>query len=111
MAMVVFGRSRGYLGQTYRKTETAKTPINLRIEKYTGAKAINTLKFYPIKYHVDKNGKSAVEELRNTLKKRGEKFRRFCTAPKGSQLFYCDAPVISRRTGYDDMDESNSYVS
>jgi hypothetical protein len=83
----------------------------LKIEKYTGAKTINTLKFYPAKYYVDKNGRPAVEKLRNDLKKRGEKFRQFCISPKGSQLFYCDGPVISKQVGFDDMDADNSYVS
>jgi hypothetical protein len=83
----------------------------VKIERYTGAKAINTLKFYPIKYHVDKNGHPAVDQLRATLKTRGQKFRAFCTAPKGSQLFYCDGPVLSKQAGFSDMDTSNSYVS
>jgi hypothetical protein len=72
----------------------------LRIEDYTGAKAISTLMFYPIKYHVDNKGQPAEQVLRTTLIERGKKFCQFCTAPKGKQLFYCDGLVIGGRHNF-----------
>ncbi|PYI10656.1 P-loop containing nucleoside triphosphate hydrolase protein [Aspergillus sclerotiicarbonarius CBS 121057] len=83
-------------GETFNRVSAT-----LNIDKYTGAKAINTLKLYPLKNYVDRNGNPSVDELRDSLRKRGEKFRDFCVARKGSQLFYCDGPIISKETGYD----------
>lgn len=84
---------------------------SLKIERYAGAKAINTLKFYPIKHHVDRKGNPDETELRAMLKARGEKFRKYCIMPKGSQLFYCDGPVISKQGAFNDMAASSTYQS
>lgn len=81
----------------------------LKIDKYTGAKSINTLKFYPMKYYVDGDGKPAEKALRASLKSRGEKFRKYCTMPKGQQLFYCDGPVISKQGTFNEMTASTDY--
>ncbi|KAI9711042.1 MAG: hypothetical protein M1820_002480 [Bogoriella megaspora] len=81
----------------------------LKIEQFAGAKPINTLRFFPLKYHVDGNGNSDVDDIRSTLKERGKKFRQFCTAPKGSQLFYVDGPVLaSKKGGFTDLAASNN---
>ncbi|OOF90581.1 hypothetical protein ASPCADRAFT_510750 [Aspergillus carbonarius ITEM 5010] len=90
-------------GETFNRVSAT-----LQIDKYTGAKAINTLKFYPLKNYMDRNGNPAVHELRETLRKRGEKFREFCVARKGSQLFYCDGPIISKEAGYDLVPNSSN---
>jgi hypothetical protein len=83
----------------------------LKIERYAGAKSIRTLKFYPIKFHVDRQGKPDETELRAMLKARGEKFRKYCIMPKGSQLFWCDGPVISKEGTFNEMAASITYQS
>ncbi|KAF2142280.1 uncharacterized protein K452DRAFT_269841 [Aplosporella prunicola CBS 121167] len=86
-------------GETFNRV-----PGTLKIEKYIGPKAINTLLFYPIKYHSslqqtgeDPANQAKEESILSFLKERGQVFRKFCISQKGSQLFWCDGPVFSRQ--------------
>ncbi|KAF1995976.1 P-loop containing nucleoside triphosphate hydrolase protein [Amniculicola lignicola CBS 123094] len=91
-------------GETFNRVSGS-----LKIERYTGAKSISTLKFYPIHYHVDKDGNPDEKGLRQVLKERGKRFKEYVTMPKGSQLFYCDGPVLSKSGGLGDMAASTIY--
>ncbi|KAI9692346.1 MAG: hypothetical protein M1822_006577 [Bathelium mastoideum] len=77
-------------------------PGKIKIEKFEGAKAINALRVFPIKYHRDGTKVNA------ELKKRGKKFCEYCTAPKGRQLFYCNGPVLGRQAAFVDTLSGNT---
>lgn len=72
-----------------------RVATRMKIAYFEGAKAINSLLFYPIEYHVDPNTNTCdPENIKAILKKRGEKFRKICISEKGSQLFDYDGHVI-----------------
>jgi len=84
---------------------------SLKIENFSGTKTINTLNCYPISYYVNQKGNPDESGLRAKLKERGEKFRKFCTMPKGSQMFNCNGPILGKQVGLGDMGASSIYVS
>ncbi|KAL5045853.1 hypothetical protein BDW71DRAFT_182934 [Aspergillus fruticulosus] len=77
-------------GETFNRVSAS-----LSMDKYTGPKPIASLNFYPLEYHVDADGNPAKEQLCAELLQRGKKFKEFCVAPKGSQMFYCDGPALT----------------
>jgi hypothetical protein len=77
-------------GETFNRVS-----VSLSMDKYTGPKPIASLNFYPLEYHVDVDGNPAKEKLCKELLQRGKKFKEFCVAPKGSQMFYCDGPALT----------------
>ncbi|KAL4733400.1 P-loop containing nucleoside triphosphate hydrolase protein [Aspergillus similis] len=77
-------------GETFNRVSAS-----LSMDKYTGPKPIASLNFYPLEYYVDADGNPAKGKLCEELIQRGKKFKEFCVAPKGSQMFYCDGPALT----------------
>jgi hypothetical protein len=77
-------------GETFNRVSAS-----LSMDKYAGPKPIASLNFYPLEYHLDADGNPAKEKLCEKLLERGKKFKKFCVAPKGSQMFYCDGPALT----------------
>jgi hypothetical protein len=70
-----------------------------QFERFAGSKAINTLPCYPLEYYGGENGEEERKALRARLIERGRKFRKFCIAPKGKQMFTYKGTVLSRGVG------------
>lgn len=72
-----------------------KVYYELSIEKFSGTKDINQLSCYPIQYY-----KSGQEELKKTLRARGDKFNRIVRSKTGaSQMYtYCGDVVSDGRS-------------
>jgi hypothetical protein len=82
--------------------EFSRVPFRMVIDGWGGdRKRIVELPFYPLKYY-QKEGLTraqSVEKLRESLIERGKKYRSFCTAQKGSQMFnYCEGAAYFHRS-------------
>ncbi|KAI9771917.1 MAG: hypothetical protein M1839_002700 [Geoglossum umbratile] len=73
-----------------------RVPFDIKIEKYTNTRAVNSLPVYPLEYYSERGGETA---LRGSLIERGKRFRELCTRQKGAQLFYYDGLAIPDRKG------------
>lgn len=65
-----------------------RAPFRITIPLYKGTKIISTLRCYPLSYHEEQ------EDITNTLKTRGEKFRDFSIKEKGQQMFDYDGEIF-----------------
>lgn len=81
-----------------------RQPYQVQIKKFADTKAINSLILYPLELHKDS------QNLREMLEKRGRKFRFYCTAKLGSQMFDYnhDAIFINKGISLDDEDDQVS---
>ncbi|RYP12448.1 hypothetical protein DL765_007347 [Monosporascus sp. GIB2] len=71
-----------------------RVAVELKIEFYKGKRLITSLPCYPLKCYT-----GSVVDLRQSLIKRGERFRELCMRPKGKQMFEYDAPAYFRGSG------------
>lgn len=65
-----------------------RCPFRLHLDKFDGIRAINSLPFYPLKFHPDKLA------IRDLCKKRGTVFRICHAGLKGEQVFDYDGEAI-----------------
>ena len=79
--------------------------LRMDIEKFDGQKPINSLPFYPFEYHTDR------EKLKETLKARGETYRRVCTTKEGSRMFEYRGDVVVSKTGITGIKANNDEVN
>lgn len=63
----------------------------IAFDGFDGPKQITSLPFFPLRYHDN------LREVRERLEKRGQAFRRLCTAKKGEQMFQYKGPAFMRR--------------
>ncbi|KAI9795899.1 MAG: hypothetical protein M1833_006626 [Piccolia ochrophora] len=80
-----------YDGSTFNRVA-----VEFSIDEFKGTRAINTLPVYPLKYHVDKEGKKDAESIKKTLIERGEKFKDFCLEQPGEQMFEYKGDALIR---------------
>ena len=71
-----------------------RVALQLDIDNFEGSKPITSLPFYPLDYH------QQPEVLKQRLVERGAKFKRFCTAKKGSQMFDYRGDVVLGQKGF-----------
>ena len=71
-----------------------RVALQLDIDNFEGSKPITSLPFYPLHYH------QQPEILKQRLVERGAKFKRFCTAEKGSQMFDYRGDVVWGQKGF-----------
>ncbi|OKL60822.1 hypothetical protein UA08_03412 [Talaromyces atroroseus] len=74
-----------------------RLPLKLRFARFEESKPINSLPFYPLECHEDS------DTLRRKLIERGKKYRRFCTASLGSQMFSYDGQAVLVKRGLSSM--------
>ncbi|KAG9230858.1 AAA family ATPase [Amylocarpus encephaloides] len=70
-----------------------RTLVTLKIDRFDGAKPINSLSFFPLRYHENP------EQIEDELEARGRKFRSLCIAKKGDQMFHYKGPAIFSKKG------------
>ncbi|KAJ5776441.1 uncharacterized protein N7511_001452 [Penicillium nucicola] len=78
-------------GQSFKRL-----PIRLNFEVFEDRKPITSLQFYPLAFCKDS------DILKKKLVRRGEQYRKFCTAKKGSQMFGYDGLVTIVKRGFTD---------
>lgn len=85
--------------------------VDLKIPNFENAKPITSLDFFPLDYYPD------LDDLKRRLLDRGAKYKQFCTAKQGSQMFDYKGDVgfgkkgFSRITGdEDEVYQLDSYV-
>ena len=79
--------------------------LTLEFESFEGLKPITSLPFYPLKYHPEP------EALKKHLSRRGEKYKRFCKARQGSQMFDYRGDVLVGKKGFSGLVGDNDKVS
>jgi hypothetical protein len=89
-------------------TEFNRVPVEVSIEYWGGdRRSIVELPFYPHQYYQGPSfntddgtsNKDAIDELKQRLMKRGQKYRRFCIAEKGKQMFNYDGIAHFQKSG------------
>ena len=87
-------------GRTFKRRA-----LVLEIESFESSKPITSLPFYPLEYHRD------LEELQKRLVDRGAKYKRLCTAKKGSRMFDYRGKIILAKKGFSGVSGDNDEVS
>lgn len=84
----------------YKGSKFDRVLVDLQIQKYKGEKPINTLEFYPLRYH------PRAEKLREELVERGKKFCDY-SMPKEveGRVFDYDGIALSRGEGFRKLSE------
>lgn len=77
----------------------SRAAYDFEIKKFPNRKAINSLDYYPLEYHLDKNGQPDSDELKKSLIERGKRFREICVDANGSQMFEYRGNAISDQMG------------
>lgn len=87
-------------------TTFCRAPVEFSFENFKGTKSITSLSCYPLKFHrptsddVSSTGVSdSGEAIRQSLIKRGERFRELCLKRKGRQMFDYEGDLLARGTG------------
>jgi hypothetical protein len=75
--------------------------FEFKIEKFSGARSINTLNLFPVSFYKDPKveGGSWEASLKKKLMDRGRRFREICIAKRGSRMFEYDGIALSRGRG------------
>lgn len=81
-----------------------RTILKIKIDRFEGAKPINTLPYYPLRFH-EKPG-----DIEDTLWKRGKNFRNLCIAQKGEQMFHYNGGATLSRKRLVDASQTDSSV-
>ncbi|KAL8734980.1 MAG: hypothetical protein Q9181_002989 [Wetmoreana brouardii] len=99
-------------------TDWIVAEIEFKIERYIGTKAIHTLPCYPLSHHKQQGESANLEDMKIEFTKRGEKFKRLCTAKPGvGQMFDYKGQLLSveslsgNQHHVDGADEQSSYQS
>ncbi|KAF4624368.1 hypothetical protein G7Y89_g13805 [Cudoniella acicularis] len=79
-----------------------RTLLKLRFERFEGAKPINSLPYYPFRYHENR------KDMEDELLERGKTYRRVCIAKKGEQMYHYKGGVIFSRRGITDTPDEGS---
>lgn len=82
-----------------------RVALRLYIENFEGTKAINSLPFYPLEHHQE------LETLKKRLLERGAKYKRFCTAKNGLQMFDYTGAVVFGQKGFSGIRGDDDTVS
>lgn len=80
--------------------------IELAIEEFPGAKPISSLAVHPLEHHAVEN----LDEWKETLRKRGELFRKYCTIPQSSRMFMYDWKAILDKEGFKEISSDVSAI-
>jgi hypothetical protein len=76
-----------------------RVPVTFKFENFQGARKVNTLPCYPLKYRDDALDPEN-EVLKKQLIERGKKFVDFCIKKAGKQMFDYDGEAISHGSGF-----------
>lgn len=82
-----------------------RVALQLDIENFEGTRPITALPFYPLEHH------QQLEILKKRLVERGAKYRKFCTAEKGSQMFDYTGAVVFGQKGFSGIRGDDDEVS
>ena len=82
-----------------------RVALKLDLESFEGLKPVTSLPFYPLEYHPEP------EALKKHLIRRGEKYKRFCMAKQGSQMFDYKGDVLVGKKGFSGLVGDNDKVS
>jgi hypothetical protein len=77
-------------------------------EAFAGSKAINTLPCYPLDYYTGEGCEDDLEALKARLVDRGRKFREFCIAGKGKQMFTYKGIALSHGAGINTIGQATN---
>ena len=100
-------------------SEFSRVPFEMKIGSWGGdRKRIVELPFFPLKFY-EREGLSredAIKDIKNKLEERGDRFREFCTAERGKQMFnYTDGVAyFNRQAGFlkgSEMDQDYEHGS
>ncbi|KAF1994266.1 P-loop containing nucleoside triphosphate hydrolase protein [Amniculicola lignicola CBS 123094] len=79
--------------------EFNRIPVEFKFDSFQGARKINTLPVYPLRYRDDSADPENVI-LRKNLIERGKLFREYCLAKPGFQMFNYEGDAISHGSGF-----------
>jgi hypothetical protein len=76
-----------------------RVPVTFKFEDFQGARKVNTLPCYPLRYRDDASDPEN-EALSKQLIERGKRFIDFCVKKAGKQMFDYDGDAISHGSGF-----------
>ncbi|PVH93368.1 P-loop containing nucleoside triphosphate hydrolase protein [Periconia macrospinosa] len=76
-----------------------RVPITLKFDNFQGAKKINTLSCYPLKYREDRDDPDN-EKLKEKLIARGKLYVDYCERKQGKQMLDYEGDAISHGSGF-----------
>lgn len=82
-----------------------RLPLRVDIERFEGQMPINSLPFYPLDYHMER------EDLIKRLKARGATYKRVCTTKEGSRMFEYKGDVVGSKEGITGVKANNDEVN
>lgn len=87
----------------------SRVPITLKFDNFQGARKINTLPCYPLKYRDDRDDPDN-KNLKEKLIERGKLFVSYCERKPGKQMLDYDGDAISHGSGFQKLKTSNQQV-
>ncbi|KAI9854268.1 MAG: hypothetical protein M1813_001308 [Trichoglossum hirsutum] len=108
-------KDSGYWGFTcltydFNGTSFNRVIAEFRIDEFKGTKVINSLLVYPLKYHIDTDGKKDVGQVKKQLIERGKLFKNFCIKLRGEQMLEYAGNALVMGQGIR-LSKSNTSVS
>ena len=82
-----------------------RMPLVLSIDHFQGYKPITSLPFYPLDHHPDP------ASLKKHLFERGQKYREFCIAKRGSRMYDYRGDVVFGKKGFSGVHRDDDEVS
>ena len=76
-----------------------RVPVTFKFENFQGARKVNTLPCYPLRYRDDASDPEN-ETLSKQLIERGKRYVDFCVKKAGKQMFDYDGDAISHGSGF-----------
>ncbi|CAI6341094.1 unnamed protein product [Periconia digitata] len=76
-----------------------RVPLTLKFDNFQGARKINTLPCYPLKYRDDRDDPDNVK-LKEKLVSRGKLFVNYCERKRGKQMLDYEGEAISHGSGF-----------
>lgn len=78
--------------------------LKLKMDRFDGSKPINSLPYYPLRYHETRT------DIEDELLKRGVEYRKLCIAKQGEQMFHYKGQVTFSRKWTVDPPPAESHV-